>query len=108
MYRNFFILFILTTPTLLSAQVGDIFPELSAETANNEVVTLPAENAEKFTLVGMAYSKKSENDLQSWFVPVFNKFINPSDGGLFAAFAYDVNVYFIPMFTGAWNRECDK
>jgi len=37
--------------------------------------------------------------LNSWFQPVFTKFIQKSTG-LFSGFAYDVNVYFVPMFTG--------
>jgi hypothetical protein len=47
----------------------------------------------------MAYSKKSEDELNSWFQPVFQKFIQKSKG-LLSGFTYDVNVYFVPMFTG--------
>src|SRR5690606_20242873 len=52
-----------------------------------------------YTLVGLAYSKKSESELNSWFQPVFSKFIQQTNG-LFSGFGYDVNVYFVPMFTG--------
>ena len=85
------------------AQVtGKMFPPLEAETVDDEVVNLPEETKGKYTLLGLAYSKKSEKDLNTWFNPVFNKFIQPKlgGGGLFSAFAYDVNVYFVPMFTG--------
>ena len=87
----------------VSAQViGKMFPLLEAETVNDEMVKLPRETKGKYTLLGLAYSKKSEKDLNTWFNPVFNKFIQPKlgGGGLFSAFAYDVNVYFVPMFTG--------
>jgi hypothetical protein len=47
----------------------------------------------------LAYSKKSEDELNSWFQPVFQKFIQKTTG-LMAGFGYDVNVYFVPMFTG--------
>jgi hypothetical protein len=90
-------------PASLHAQVvGKTFPNLPAETVEDRVVTLPVDTKGKFTLVGLAYSKKSEDDLNTWFSPIYNKFINkPKDGGgLFAAFTYDVNVYFVPMFTG--------
>src|SRR5690606_40255941 len=60
---------------------------------------LPADVAGKYTLLGLAYSKKSEDELNSWFQPVFEKFIQKNKG-LFEAFGYDVNVYFVPMFTG--------
>ena len=79
--------------------VGKNFPELGAETVEDEVVVLPAATKGKFTLLGLAYSKKSEDDLNTWFSPVYNKFIREG-GGLFSGFGYDVNVYFIPMFTG--------
>lgn len=79
--------------------VGMDFPELEAETVNDETVALPETTKGKFTLLGMAYSKKSEDDLNTWFSPVYHKFIREG-GGLFAGFTYDVNVYFVPMFTG--------
>jgi len=50
---------------------------------------------ENITLLGLAYSKKSEDELNTWFVPVFNKFIQKATG-LLAGMGYDVNVYFVP------------
>src|SRR5688572_10636734 len=79
--------------------VGKKFPDLQAETVEDKVVKLPRDVGGKYTLIGMAYSKKSEDELNSWFQPVFEKFIQKSKG-LMAGFTYDVNVYFVPMFTG--------
>jgi hypothetical protein len=79
--------------------VGNTFPAMTAETVDDKKVSLPESVKGKYTLVGLAYSKKSEAELNSWFQPVFGKFIQKSKG-LFSGFAYDVNVYFIPMFTG--------
>ncbi|GAA0892243.1 hypothetical protein GCM10009122_19220 [Fulvivirga kasyanovii] len=79
--------------------VGNNFPALEAETVEDAVVNLPEDTKGKYTLLGMAYSKKSEDDLNTWFSPVYNKFIR-ENAGLFSSFGYDVNVYFIPMFTG--------
>jgi hypothetical protein len=79
--------------------IGKLFPDIEAETVEDKKVKLPQDAKGKYTLVGMAYSKKSEDDLNSWFGPVFSKFIQKS-GGLMAGLGYDVNVYFIPMFTG--------
>lgn len=81
------------------AQVGKQFPDLEAEKVGNEKVVLPKDTKGKYTLLGLAYSKKSEGDLNTWFSPVFNKFIKKSTG-VFGGFSYDVNVYFVPMFTG--------
>jgi hypothetical protein len=84
----------------LQAQVGDTFPYLEGTTLSNVDLKLPADTKGKFTLIGMAYSKKSEDDLQSWFSPVYNTFIHKSSSSLFGDVGYDVNVYFVPMFTG--------
>lgn len=83
-----------------SAQViGKTFPVMEAETVEDKKVKLPGDVAGKYTLIGMAYSKKSEDELNSWFQPVFQKFIQKTKGVL-SGFTYDVNVYFVPMFTG--------
>ena len=83
------------------SQVGDPFPELSGETVLDEVISIPNDTRDKYTLVGLAYSKKSEDDLSSWFSPSYNLFVrDKEDAGVFASFTYDVNLYFVPMFTG--------
>ncbi len=83
------------------AQTGDQFPAIKGITLEDKTVTLPDDTKGKFTLIGMAFSKKSEDELNGWFGPVYNTFINkPKKPGLFDSFMYDVNVYFIPMFTG--------
>lgn len=80
--------------------VGKMFPVMDTETVEDKKVQLPTAVKGKYTLLGLAYSKKSEDELNSWFQPVFEKFIQKSKG-LMSSFAYDVNVYFVPMFTGA-------
>ncbi|MEO8472286.1 MAG: hypothetical protein ABI477_08830 [Chryseolinea sp.] len=93
-------LFLLIAAGQLDAQViGKMFPSLQAETVDDKKVLLPDAGNGKYTLIGLAYSKKSEDDLNSWFQPVFEKFIQKTNG-LLSGFAYDVNVYFVPMFTG--------
>lgn len=83
-----------------SAQVeGKLFPDMVAETAEDKKVNLPTDTKGKYTLLGLAYSKKSEDELNSWFSPIFNTFIQKTTG-LMSGMGYDVNVYFIPMFTG--------
>jgi len=74
---------------------------MDTETVDDVPVNIPKDTRGKYTLVGLAYSKKSEDDLNSWFSPVYNKFIyKPEKPTLFSGFGYDVNVYFVPMFTG--------
>ena len=79
--------------------VGKTFPAMEAETVEDRKVRLPDDTKGKFTLLGLAYSKKSEDELNSWFNPVFSTFIQKTKG-LMAGMGYDVNVYFVPMFTG--------
>jgi len=94
------ILFLLLVSQVLSAQViGKMFPDMEAETVEDKKINLPTETKGKYTLLGLAYSKKSEDELNSWFNPVYNKFIKKATG-LMAGMGYDVNVYFVPMFTG--------
>lgn len=81
--------------------IGKSFPKMEAENVENMVISIPEDSKGKYTLVGLAYSKKSEKDLDSWLIPVYNTFIRrPEKPGLFSSFAYDINVYIIPMFTG--------
>lgn len=86
--------------TNVTAQViGKMFPAMQAETVEDKKVKLPDATKGKFTLLGLAYSKKSEDELNTWFQPIFQKFIQKNTG-LFEGMGYDVNVYFVPMFTG--------
>jgi hypothetical protein len=95
-----FVVFGLIFTVTVEAQVtGKMFPDMEAETVEDKKVKLPQETKGKYTLLGLAYSKKSEEELNSWFQPVFEKFIQKTSGVL-ASFSYDVNVYFVPMFTG--------
>lgn len=79
------------------------FPEMKTLTLQQQTVYLPKDSKGKFTLLGLAFSKKSEKDLNSWFQPIYDRFLSAGTGDmntLFGGFSYDVNVYFIPMFTG--------
>lgn len=101
-YMNKLILIaIFICPLTLAAQIGDPFPAMEGENLKNESVQLPEDIRGKHTLIGLAFSKKSEKALNSWFTPVYDQLIKePEEGSLFA-FSYDVNVYFVPMLTGA-------
>jgi hypothetical protein len=79
--------------------VGKTFPDMPTETVDDKKINLPHVAKGKYTLLGLAYSKKSEEELNTWFQPIFEKFIQKTKG-IFAGFEYDVNVYFVPMFTG--------
>jgi hypothetical protein len=80
---------------LVSAQVGKMFPELTGENLSDVKKTIPSSTKGKYTVICMAYSSDSENDLRSWLQPAYDKFIGKTE-----MFSYDVNLYFVPMFTG--------
>ncbi len=73
------------------------FPSISGKTLNDRQISIPADTSDKITLVGMAYSKKAEGTLKSWFMPLYDKFVLKR--GMFDK-NYDINLFFIPMFTG--------
>lgn len=83
------------------AQVGSPFPDMEAESLTNQIVNIPGGVKGKYALIGLAYSKKSEKDLKTWFSPTYNQFIHKSETPSLFSSSYDVNVFFVPMFTGA-------
>ncbi len=99
--KNLFLTLVLTTSYIITlAQTGETFPELSGTTLKNKEITVPVDTKGKYTLVGMAYSKKAEDELETWMQPVYSTFIyKPKKPVLFRT-EYDVNLFFIPMFTG--------
>jgi hypothetical protein len=99
--RNTLLFALLLLANAATAQViGTMFPKMEAETVEDKKVILPVDVKGKYTLLGLAYSKKAEDELNTWFSPVFEKFVRKDTGGIFAGMGYDVNVYFVPMFTG--------
>src|SRR5688572_9585192 len=99
MKNTLVVLLVLLAASVQAQVIGKMFPDMVAETVEDKKVTLPAATKGKFTLLGLAYSKKSEDELNSWFNPIFSTFIQKTTG-LMAGMGYDVNVYFVPMFTG--------
>jgi len=95
---------LLFTSISANAQVlGAQFPDMNTSTADGKMVDLPNDTKGKYTLLGLAFSKKSEDDLNTWMEPVFWKFIDKPEGKvdqLFGNYQYDVNAFFVPMFTG--------
>ena len=99
MKTSFSILLVALSFATQAQVIGKMFPGMIAETVEDKKVNLPLDVKGKYTLLGLAYSKKSEDELNTWFGPVFEKFIQKTTG-LMGGMGYDVNVYFVPMFTG--------
>lgn len=83
---------------------GKMFPTMLCEDYNGKQIDLPDKTLGKYTLVGMAFSNSAEPDLKTWISPVYNKFVKKTDRSKADVFDvgvdYDINLYFIPMFTG--------
>jgi hypothetical protein len=77
------------------AQVGQSFPSLTGNTLSNKKITIPTDTKNKYTLLAIAYSQKSEKDLNGWMQPIYETFLDKE-----ALFTYDVNMYFVPMIGG--------
>ena len=97
-YLTFLLGVLVSIPAM--GQMSQSFPNMEVTRLNDEVLNLPQDTKGKYTLIGLSYSKKSEDELVSWFNPVYQTFIHKSEKpGLFSN-DYDVNVYFIAMFAG--------
>ena len=96
------LILVISAPEISLAQK---FPNLIGKTLEDKIVSLPDDAIGKYTLIGLSYSKKAEEYLRSWFDPVFDKFILKV--GMFDD-SYDVNIYFVPMFTGAKKVSFSK
>lgn len=82
---------------LAEPPVGMQFPDLQGETLDNKTVNIPNDTKGKSTIICMAYSQDAEMDLKTWYEPTYNKFIAKTE---LMSDAYDINLYFVPMFTG--------
>ena len=87
----------------IEAQTGVQFPALSGTTLSGKQVNIPSDTKNKFTLLAIAYSQKSEKDLASWMQPIYETFLDKE-----MLFTYDVNMYFIPMIGGMKQMAGDK
>ncbi len=104
---NLCLIILLSSFTITNAQIDKVFPDLKGETLAKKTMLIPQDLRGKFSIVGLAHSQKAESDLQTWFQPVFTTFIEKPKPGLFNE-SYDVNIFFIPMFTGVNQAGAEK
>jgi ATP10 protein len=76
------------------------FPALSGETLSGESIEVPADLMGKKSIIGLAYSKKADEDLRTWFEPAYTKFIDPPKVSFLPEDPFEGNIYFIPMLQG--------
>ncbi len=105
------ILLTLTLLTSLSAntiaQIGEMYPSMSGENLMRKDVNLPIKNG-KVTLIALAYSEKSDEDLKAWRTALFDLFIQAPGTDLFNFEPYDGNVKFVVLLMGVNKMAAGK
>ncbi len=94
------LIFIFSLGIFFNATGQGAFPEISGETLTGESVKIPETTNGKMTILGIAFSKKAEEDLRSWFEPAYTKFISPPKVSFIPEDPWEGNLYFIPMLQG--------
>ena len=90
-----------------SAQMA--FPKMECTSLEGKKVTLPSDNNGKHTVLGMAFSQKAEKELSTWFQPAYTAFIEkPDPNALIPMDSWDVNCYFVPVFSGVLQAAAGK
>ena len=96
------------TALLAQAQTGQPFPALAGTTLTGKAMSLPNDTQGKYTLVGLAYSQKSQDDLEGWFQPVYSTFLDKNRSMWEVNGSYNVNIYFVPMISGIKEAAAGK
>lgn len=94
-----FIFIIAASCTTAFAQTGAAFPNFPVQKLSGQNFSLPDSVKGKFSIIGIAFSKKAEESLLTWYTPAYQTFIQKKKT-MFAADVYDVNTYFVAVITG--------
>lgn len=81
------------------AQMGKPFPKLESKKLNGQVFPVPDSVKGKYSIIGIAFSKKAEESLKTWYQPAYQTFIQKKKT-IFAEEVYNVNTYFVAVVTG--------
>ena len=96
MQKNHFIVFIFITAVSFAsafAQKGSAFPNFPTKKLTGQTFILPDSVKGKFSIIGIAFSKKAEESLKTWYQPAYQTFIQKKKT-MFASEVYNVNTYF--------------
>ena len=91
------------------AQAQTLFPSMDCSSLDGKKINLPKDNNGKTTVLGMAFSQKAEKELSTWFQPAYSNFIErPDANAIIPMDSYDVNCYFVPVFSGVLQAAAGK
>ena len=95
--------------TFTFAHAQSTFPKMECNSLDGKKINLPTDNNGKTTVLGMAFSQKAEKELSTWFQPAFTAFIEkPDANAIIPMDSYDVNCYFVPVFSGVLQAAAGK
>jgi hypothetical protein len=100
--KNLIVLILIALASIASAtaQTGVTFPNFPAKKLTGQTFTLPDSVKGKYSIIGIAFSKKAEESLLTWYQPAYQTFIQKKKT-MFASEVYNVNTYFLAVITGA-------
>ncbi|UZR94627.1 hypothetical protein [Chondrinema litorale] len=98
----------LLLPISVFAQNGKKFPSIEGETLKDRKVVLPQDTKGKYTLIAVAYSKKSDELLKGWYSPMYRTFVEPPEVAFIPTDDYDVNMYFVALLKGIYKVADNK
>ena len=104
--KQLFYLILLLSPFIGYTQIH--FPKMEGYTLEDEKIVLPDDTKGKYTLIGLAFSKKTDEDLRTWLQPAYSTFISPPKNSLIPVDDYDVNIVFIAMLKGVASTASGK
>jgi hypothetical protein len=106
---RYFILCLLGGAFISNASAQTRFPVMECTSLEGKKVNLPGDNNGKTTVLGMAFSQKAEKELSTWFQPAYSTFIEkPDPNNIIPTDVYDVNCYFVPVFSGVLQAAAGK
>jgi len=99
--KNILVFILIASASIASAiaQTGSAFPNFPTKKLSGQTFILPDSVKGKYTIIGIAFSKKAEESLISWYQPAYQTFIQKKKT-MFAEEVYNVNTYFVAVVTG--------
>ena len=100
--KNFIVFLFISIASFASAfaQTGSAFPNFPTKKLSGQTFVLPDSVKGKYSIIGIAFSKKAEESLLTWYQPAYQTFIQKKKT-MFASEVYNVNTYFLAVITGA-------
>ena len=100
--KNIIVFILIAFASIASAfsQKGSAFPNFPTKKLTGQSFILPDSVKGKYSIIGIAFSKKAEESLKTWYQPAYQTFIQKKKT-MFASEVYNVNTYFVAVITGA-------